>query len=362
MALIQCPECGSRISDKALSCPYCGFTASGEMGLVPISSLPPAPQRVAVAIPEASVFDDGTGLITRSDREMLAKFMTNANNMAELAPAIHDAVQKLMEKRGTVWAADFSVAAQKLMDKKELVLAVEKKTGQFLPQLRDAKTGKIYENARLHAEQLPNDLASSLATIQTQVMLASLMREIQNVAASVEALRLENKGDRIGRAKGVWLELQQAANMLDPRLREQRLLGIASKATEQRSILQESFEVQLQLATSRQGNANKRGQAAEDAIVYLTTVTLMARSEYVATELVGEKEAARTALRQFESFVEKNRLDDENTLRALNSKSRVNLEGVTKGFYQIATNVKSLSLKAAEPNSISALPEGDPEE
>ena len=362
MALIQCPECGSRISDKALSCPYCGFTASGEMGLVPISSLPPAPQRVAVAIPEASVFDDGTGLITRSDREILTEFMTDANQMAELAPAIYDAVQKLMEKRGTVWAADFSVAAQKLMDKKELVLAVEKKTGQFLPQLRDAKTGKIYENARLHAEQLSNDLAPSLATIQTQVMLASLMREIQNVAASVEALRLENKGDRIGRAKGVWLELQQAANMLDPRLREQRLLGIASKATEQRSILQESFEVQLQLATSRQGNANKRGQAAEDAIVYLTTVTLMARSECVATELVGEKEAARTALRQFESFVEKNRLDDENTLRALNSKSKENLEGVTKGFYQIATNVKGLSLKAATPSFVSALPEGDPEE
>ena len=362
MALIQCPECGSRISDKALSCPYCGFTASGEMGLVPISTLPPAPQRVAIKIPEASVFDDGTGLITRPDREMLAEFMMDANKMAELAPALYDAVHKLMEKRGTVWAADFSEAAQKLMDEGELVLAVEKKTGKFLPQLRNVKTGQIYEKARLHAEQLPSNLAPSLATIQTQVMLASLMGEIQNVAASVEALRLENKGERIGRAKGVWLELQQAANMLEPRLREQRLLGIASKATEQRSILQESFEVQLQLATSKQGNANTRGQAAKDAIVYLTTVALMARSEYAAAELVGEKEAARTALRQFESFVEKNRLDDENTLRALNSKSRVNLEGVTKGFYQIATNVKSLSLKAAEPNSISALPEGDPEE
>ncbi len=191
-------------------------------------------------------------------------------------------------------------------------------------------------------------------------MLASLMGEIQNVAASVEALRLENKGDRIGRAKGVWLDLQQAANMLDSRLREQRLLGIASKATEQRNILQESFEVQLQLATSRQGNANIRGQAAKDAIVYLTTVALMARSEYAAAELVGEKEAALTALKQFESFVEKNRLDDENTLRALNSKSKENLEGVTKGFYQIATNVKSLSLKAATPSSVSALPGGIP--
>ena len=25
MALINCPECGNKISDKALSCPQCGF-------------------------------------------------------------------------------------------------------------------------------------------------------------------------------------------------------------------------------------------------------------------------------------------------------------------------------------------------
>ena len=193
-------------------------------------------------------------------------------------------------------------------------------------------------------------------------MLADLMGEIKNVAASVEALRLENKGDRIGRAKGVWLDLQQAANMQEPRLREQRLLGIASKATEQRSILQESFEVQLQLATSPHGNANKRGQAAKDAIVYLTTVALMARSEYAAAELVGEKEAARTALKQFESFVEKNSLDDQNTLRALNSKSKENMGSVTKGFYQIAVNVKELALKAGTPGSTPALPGEGPEE
>lgn len=28
MALIQCPECGSRISDKAEMCPYCGLPAT----------------------------------------------------------------------------------------------------------------------------------------------------------------------------------------------------------------------------------------------------------------------------------------------------------------------------------------------
>lgn len=30
MALIECPECGQKISDKAISCPGCGFPLSQE--------------------------------------------------------------------------------------------------------------------------------------------------------------------------------------------------------------------------------------------------------------------------------------------------------------------------------------------
>lgn len=359
MALIQCPECGSRISDKALSCPHCGFTVSGETGLVPISSLPPVPRKTAISIPDAAIFDDGTSLIARSTRVKLAEVMGNADEMAKMAPAIYDAICKLMEKRGTIWAADFSEAAQKLMDKGELVLSVEQKTGKLLPQLRNVKTGRVYEKARLHAEMLPNDLAPSLATLQTQVMLADLMGEIKNVAVNVEALRLEHRGERIGRAKAVWFELQQAASMQDPRLREQRLLAIASKATEERSILQESFKVQLQLASSSQGNNAVKGQAAKDAIVYLTTVALMARSEYAAAELVGEQGAAQTALNQLAAFIEENRLDEPDTLRALNSKASENLENATSGFHRIAVNVKKLALEAGASESVLALPEGE---
>lgn len=356
MALIQCPECGARISDKAISCPHCGFTASGETGLVPISSLPPAPRKVAISIPDATIFDDGTNLIACSTREKLAEVMGDAGKMAKMAPAIYDAIRKLMEKRGTIWAADFSEAAQKLMDKGELVLSVEKKTGKLLPQLRSVKTGQVYEKARLHAETLPNDIAPSLATLQIQIMQADLMGEIKNVAVNVEALRLESRGERIGRAKAVWLELQQAANMQDPRLREHRLLAIASKATEERSVLQESFKVQLRLASSAQGKNAMKGQAAKDAIVYLTTVALMARSEYVAAELVGERGAAQTALNQLAAFVEENRLDEPDTLRALNSKANENLENATIGFHQIAVDVKKLALEVGAEPAL-ALPE-----
>ena len=359
MALIQCPECGSRISDKAVTCPHCGFSEPGENGLVPISSLPPAPRKVAISIPDAAVFDDGAGLVASDTRERLARLMEDEKRVAQFAPGIYDAIQKLMAERGTIWAADFSSAAQKLMDQGELVLGVEKKTGALLPQLRSVKTGQVYEKARLHAVDLPSDLAPSLATLQTQVMLAEVMGEIKDVAANVVALRLEAQGDRIGSARAVWLELQQAAKVQDPRLREQKLLGIASRATEQRCILQENFKVQLRLARSTKGKNATKGQAAKDAIADLTVVALMARSEYAALELVGEHDASKEALRQLASFVHENRLDDRNTLLALNSRSSENLEEATRGFYRIAKNVTKLPLEAGEARQPEELPEGE---
>lgn len=362
MALIQCPECGSRISNKAIICPHCGFSESNERGLIPISSLPPAPRKVTISVPDAAVFDDGSGLVALDTRERLAHFLEDEGRVARLAPSIYDAIQKIMAERGTIWAADFSKAAQELMDKGELVLGVERKTGELLPQLRSVKTGQVYEKARLRVVDLPADLAPSLANLQTQVMLAEVMGEIQSVAASVEALRLEARGDRIGRAKAVWLELQQAAKVQDPRLREQKVLRIASKATEQRSLLQENFKVQLQLASSSKAKNATKGQAAKDAITDLTVVALMARSEYTALELIGEPEASMEALKQLSVFVKENNLDDRETLRALNSKSSDNLEQATKGFFHIAANVMSLSLKAAKADKAPELSEGDNDE
>ena len=30
MALIACPECGGKLSDKAFACPYCGYPQGGQ--------------------------------------------------------------------------------------------------------------------------------------------------------------------------------------------------------------------------------------------------------------------------------------------------------------------------------------------
>lgn len=357
--MIYCPECGARISGSARTCPYCGYNAAIGGEIVPIGSLPPAHPATRVRMPELAIFDDGSDLVPQETNTKFAAFLKDAKEMARLAPGVYDAIQKCMAKRGTIWAADFTAAAEKLMESGELVLSVEKSTGEYLPQLRSVKTGRVYEKARLHAEQLPNELASSLASLQTQMMVAELMDEIKNVAVSVESLRLENRGDRMAMAQSVWLSLEQAMNIKDSRLREYQIMNIAQSATQQRCVFQENFKVQLQIASASGGKNKGKGQAAHDALIDLSVLSLMARSEYAAYAVVGAEEAAKTALEQFQGFVIENKLDERDTLLRINGKSNENLEGITDGFYTIARNVRSLQLKTPDEARFELLEEGD---
>ena len=360
MAMTYCPECHAKISDKAMTCPYCGFSSNRDGELVPISSFPPVRKAIEVLAPGSDVFDDGTNLIPYGAREKLGSLFKNAEEVARLAPSIYDAIQQAMAKRGTIWAADFTSAAEKMMDSGELVLSVEKKTGALLPQLRSVETGRTYEQARLHAEQLPDNLAASIATVQLQLSMAQLLSEIRDVAYGVERLHLEGRADRIGRAKAVWCQLQQAAHIRDARLREQRILSIAGSATEQRGVLQDDFATKLSLATGK-GKAKALGSAAREAIIDLSTICLMARTEYAAFSLVDEPDAAMVALRQFGEFMSSNRLGDRETLLKLNSISDQNLEAATSGFYRIARNVNR-ALNSGSQETTKQLPQSAEEE
>lgn len=348
MALISCPECGARISETAVSCPRCGFTVSSSDMLVPLGTLPPVQATVAMPMPDLAIFDDGADLVPRDTKAKVAKLFKNAEEVARLAPGIYDAITKAMATRGTVWAATFSAAAEKMMKEGELVLSIERKTGEFLPQLRDVRTGKIYEKARLRAEHLPNDAAASLASLQTQLMVADLMREIKKIAASVEQLRLESKGDRMARAESIWLRLEQAMTIEDRSLREQALLAIAQDATEQRCIFQKNFSIQLELASGKAGSAKTRGEAARDALVNLSVITLMARSEYAANQLLGLEGPARVAIAQLSGFITENRLNERDTLLKINSRANENLEPLINGFSQVSRNIIALEASQQE--------------
>lgn len=349
MSLIFCPECHARISSSAVTCPHCGFVAqSEETGIVPISSLPPTKITPRVTVLEATVFDNGMNLIPSKTNESLVKFLADADTMAKFAPAIYDIVKKLSARGETKYVADFSAAAEELMKSGELVFSVEKKTGDLLPQLRSVKTGRIYEKARIKAEQIPQDMTQSVVDVQMQVMMANIMDAIEVVAANVEALRIENQADRIALAESVWQQLQQAMLIEDSRLREIKILDIASAATQARCTLQGNFQAELALAMRKQGKAKDWGKAANTAMVDLTVIALMAKTEYAAYRVLEEPQAANAALGQFKQFILDNKLEDAQTLRLLNSYSKGNREDIVRGFVEISGSVAGLQIEGRD--------------
>lgn len=344
---IFCPECHAKISSSAVMCPYCGFTAPSDgSGSVPISRLPPAKETPRVTVPEASVFDNGMNLISAEANELLVKFFADADNMAKFAPAIYDIIKNAAVRGEVQYVADFTAAAEEMMRSGKYVLGIEKKSGAFLPVIRDRKTGQIVEQARLKAEQLPRDMTQSVIDVQMQVMMANIMDAIEAVAANVDALRIENQADRIALAESAWQQLQQAMLIEDSRLREIKVLDIASSATEARCTLQGNFQAELSLAMRKQGKARDWGKAANTAMVDLTVISLMAKTEYAAYRVLEEPKAANAALGQFKQFILENKLEDEQTLRILNSYSKENREDIVKGFVEISESVTGLQIES----------------
>lgn len=331
--MAHCPECGSKISSVAKSCPYCGYSSRDNKS--PISNeLRKADTHIV--IPEASVFDGGINLISSSSNEALVRFFSDAEQVERLFPSVFQAIQNIMSRGETKYVADFSKTAEDLMRKGELVLGVGK-DGSILPQLRNAKTQRVYETARLKANQIPKDILPSLIDVQLQMTMAQVLAEIRDLAASIEALQMENHADRMAQAEGAWLRLQQAAKIRDARLREAQLLNAANSATDARCILQKNLSLRMRLldkgsTTSKSGNAN-------NALQDLTAITLMARTEYAAFSLLDESEAARECLQQLSSFLAEENLNNRDVLLEINSQAKLKHPEIVEGFHAIAQDV-----------------------
>lgn len=348
MAMVACPECGTRISDKAKRCPYCGYASDD--GQTPLSAMLPVTQPTKVIVPQASVFEDGTNLLNPDVNARAVEFLTDADRMARYAPAIYEAIMETFGRSENKYVADFSKRADRLVREGKLVFSVDKETGDFLPQLRRVDNGQIYEKARIHIEEAPKDMLPTLYAIQNQANMNEMLQRIEKVSEEVSALRLEGQADRIAKANSTWEQLQQATHMQNARLRELKMLSIAASATEARCILEENFKVQVRLLNQGKGNSKSKGQAGNNAMTDLTVVAMMSRTEYAAYSLLGEDDAARLSLSQFREFVLSNNLDDRQVLLRINSYSSEDRGKIVNGFHTIAKSVKTMEIEPPAEN------------
>lgn len=142
VSLIQCPECGSRISEKARTCPVCGYVSFDS--LVPISE-----QETFISIPYVPSDDDRWNIVplSQEDNSKIAKFLSKYENLRVVAPGLATAIETLFASKPKL-VADIREYTQSLINSGELTFSLDK-VGNILPQLKNADTQKISELIRL---------------------------------------------------------------------------------------------------------------------------------------------------------------------------------------------------------------------
>ena len=98
MALVNCPECQQKVSDKAVQCPHCGFRLSPAAGSAPAQAVPvaePAAQPVASTQPAA----DRSGSVTPSAADRSDSVIPSAadRNSSVISPSAADQKTKSVE-------------------------------------------------------------------------------------------------------------------------------------------------------------------------------------------------------------------------------------------------------------------------
>lgn len=355
MGLVYCPECGTKASDKASACPFCGFRSSTKnLPMIasnkPLSSIKWENSSLATEFNE--VFP-----ISKIQNNNLNIIFSRAENLSRVAPAFFQTIMSMLPK--TIKVAEVDPAIQKLIDEGVYRYLIDT-NGEILPSIygRDS----IVSQVRLKDLDLTPDLGHSIVDLQTQIALAQVINEIHDVQRGIANLHNELQDDRLALADSTWQQLQQVMQISDSRVREEKLLSILSSATDAKCILFRAFASEKRFFDERKDKGwfskviDKEAQdhGDEHSAEIFTSLLAITRTVQVETTvycLLGEQNAARMSLIQFSDFISTNSLDDRETLLTLNSFSDSDQKSLIDSFSEIQQKIAALPLviEATQP-------------
>ena len=311
MALIQCPECGSRISEKARTCPVCGYVSHD--ALVPISE-----QETYISIPYAPSVDDRWDMVPLSpeDNSKIARFLSKHENIRVVAPGLATAIETLFSSKPQL-VADINEYTQSLINSGELTYAFDK-VGNILPQLKNADTKKISELIRLKEVSSNPMLGNAVNNLNNQVALAQILDELELIEEKIANVQKEMQEDRLAMADSAWDKVLQARNISDYRLRTVAIQNAIDSATDAKRVLMRQFAVSFKAAL-QSGKSKEMERNAQNAAKDLVALTNCVRIECDGYVFIGEYNASKECLSAFLRFIKENKLDDCDTLLRLNS-------------------------------------------
>ncbi len=346
MGLILCPECGTKISDKATECPHCGFQSAD-------SSRPISEQDKYEIVPifeyEIEEWKPNRGdlsIISYEDNKSLIEYFGDWETIKVKLPAIAEVIGSLANKEH-VMIAKMDSYVKDLIDKGIYRFTIDK-NGEILPTIRDADG--FVKQVRLEDMALTPNLTQSLNNLSTHAVMAQILDEIEYVGDAIREIHIELQNDRLAMAESSRDKLKQARLIQDAKLREVALLGVVNSATDAKRILMRNFtqnmhhiiehsqksDLQLILSPKSEKDISPKAIDAFQSLVFITNAV---QTECEGYAMLGEYEPCKECLMEFKTFIEDNKLDQRDTLLLLNENSAQKRIEIVDEFTDIASRI-----------------------
>jgi len=346
MSLILCPECGTKISDKAITCPYCGFMSENHSLPISVQDTYEVVPTFSYDVEEWNPDNRELNVIAVRDNRLLVEQLGSWQNIQLRMPAIAKVIES-MAKKEKILVANMDSYVKELIDKGIYRFSIDKQ-GEILPTIRDAEG--IVKQVRLTEMEFTPELASSLNNLSQQAAMAQILDEIEYVGDAIRGIHVELQNDRLALAESTRDKFLLATKMQDTRLREIAIMGAVESATEAKRILMRNFmenlsfiEEHSQLSELQLFMEGKKGkdipQKAADAFQALVSITNTVQIECEGLAIMGEYEASKASLLQFKQFITDNKLDQKDTLLLLNGNTPLNKVAIVDEFMLISERI-----------------------
>lgn len=351
MSLILCPECGTKISDKATICPHCGFQSNDP-------SRPISEQDKYEIVP---IFDydieewkpnrGDLNIISYEDNKSLVKYFGNWETIQLKFPAIAEVIGSMAAK-DHIMIAKMDSYVKDLIDKGIYRFTIDK-NGEILPTIRDAEG--FVKQVRLEDMALTPNLTKSLNNLSMHAVMARILDEIEYVGDAIREIHIEMQNDRLAMAEGARDKLLQSKKIQDSKLREVALLGVINSATDAKRVLMRNFtqnlhyitehsqKSDLELILDRKGE-REVSQKAIDSFQALVYITNAVQTECEGYAMLGEYEPCKECLEEFRTFIIENKLNERDTLLLLNENSSQKRIEVVNEFTDIANRITAFDV------------------
>lgn len=355
MGLILCPECGTKISDKATKCPHCGFQSAD-----PYRAISEQDKYETVPIFEYDIEEwkpnrGDLSVISYEDNKSLIEYFGDWETIKVKLPAIAEVIGSLANKEH-VMIAKMDSYVKDLIDKGIYRFTIDK-NGEILPTIRDADG--FVKQVRLEDMALTPNLTQSLNNLSTHAVMAQILDEIECVGDAIREIHIELQNDRLAMAESSRDKLKQARMIQDAKLREIALLGVVNSATDAKRILMRNFtqnmyhivehshksDFQLILSPKSEKDISPKAIDAFQSLVYITNAV---QTECEGYAMLGEYEPCRECLLEFKSFIEENKLDQRDTLLLLNENSAQKRIEIVDEFSDIASRIIAFDVSTGQ--------------